>query len=221
MFKFIDRGEKKSIVLIPGWAFDCRIFNLLNLKYNYFLVESISNFEIELKKTFRFFKGENKISLFGWSQGAFIAYDFACKNPNNVDKLILVSPQLRYKKEVLENIKSLLKRNKNAYLIKFYKDCFFGSEVKYFKWFKENLLNDYLKDFKTDDLIKGLERISELKLETQSVKNLTIVYGEKDKISNGSGLSIWNDIKENFKEAKFIVFKDSGHLPFLNSAFKL
>lgn len=237
-FKFIDRGEKKSIVLIPGWAFDCRIFNNLNLRYNYFLYcgNSGSDFEVELKKTLRAFGGgtstgsghsTNKISLFGWSQGAFTAYDFACKNPLITNELILVSIQLMYKKEVLENIKSLLKRNKNAYLIKFYKDCFSGSEIKYFKWFKENLLNDYLQKFKTDDLIQGLDRLSDFKINPdparrgrinpQLLKNLTIVQGEKDKIADFNNIKV----KENFKEAKFIIFKDSGHLPFLNAAFKL
>ena len=36
-FKLIDRGFKDTILLIPGWAADYRIFDSLDLEFNYLL----------------------------------------------------------------------------------------------------------------------------------------------------------------------------------------
>ena len=52
MFKFVDREKKDHLVIIPGWAFDYRIFASLDLPYNYFFFcdESMAGFEGELRK---------------------------------------------------------------------------------------------------------------------------------------------------------------------------
>ena len=34
-FKCVNRGFDRTIVLLPGWASDYRIFNNLNVSYNY------------------------------------------------------------------------------------------------------------------------------------------------------------------------------------------
>ena len=144
MFKFVNRKEKDSIVLIPGWGFDHKIFSALDLPYNYFLFcgnEFTPKFEEGLKKTLRE-RSIEKISLFGWSQGAFLACNFACGNPAIENEVLLISAKRRYERQGLENIKKYLQKNKKDYLYKFYKECFCEKEHGCSPWFKEKLLKN-------------------------------------------------------------------------------
>ena len=64
-------GPKDTIILIPGWATDCRIFKT-----------------VESSKIFKE-KPADKISLLGWSLGGFMAAGFAFKNPDTIGGTIL------------------------------------------------------------------------------------------------------------------------------------
>jgi len=77
-FKYLDRGSDKTIVLIPGWATDYRIFDSLNVKFNYLLPLDFSpdTFENVILNALEE-KGIEKVSLFGWSLGAFLAAEFS------------------------------------------------------------------------------------------------------------------------------------------------
>ncbi|MBI5573041.1 MAG: alpha/beta fold hydrolase [Elusimicrobia bacterium] len=223
MFKFINRKEEKSIVLIPGWAFDFRIFATMDLKYNYFFYssknKSITCFEDELKNLLNEYNLD-KISILGWSQGAFLSCDFAYKNPEIIDELILVGIKIKYEKEILEDIKKYIIKNKIAYLYKFYAECFCKDDEKYFTWFRKNLLSDYLQNMETEDLIDGLDRLSYSEINPKSlndIKEIKIVHGEKDKIS---ALDEAIALKNDLPQSKLVVFNDTGHLPFLKGNFK-
>ena len=37
MWKYIERGYDKVLVLVPGWAMGCEIFNRLDMEFNYIL----------------------------------------------------------------------------------------------------------------------------------------------------------------------------------------
>ena len=99
MFKFIDRKQKRYMVLIGGWAFDNNIFDTLDLPYNYiyFNGETSVNFEDEL---ISFLKKNDieKVSFLGWSQGSFIACNFAGGYPEMLEDIILVGARKKYDK---------------------------------------------------------------------------------------------------------------------------
>ena len=82
MFKaeFINRGYKENLVLVPGWATDWRIFDGLDLNYNYISLIEFSplNFTDGLSQYLEN-KSINKVSMLGWSMGAFLAADFTVK----------------------------------------------------------------------------------------------------------------------------------------------
>ncbi|NQT28027.1 MAG: alpha/beta hydrolase, partial [Candidatus Omnitrophica bacterium] len=145
-FKYLDRGSDKTIVLIPGWATDYRIFNLLNIKFNYLLPLDSSpfSFEANLLKALEE-KRIKKVSLFGWSLGGFLAAEFSIMHPKLVKELILVSIRKKYKQEEITGIKELLKKSKKGYLYRFYGQCF--SKQMSLSWFKKNLLKTYCEDF--------------------------------------------------------------------------
>ena len=160
-FKYIDRNNKKDIVLIPGWATDQRIFKLLDLEYNYILTPNLSVYDFE-QKLFDFIKKNKlkKVTLFGWSLGGFLAADFSGKYPSLIEELILVSIRKRYKGEEIEEIKSLLTKNKKGYLHKFYSQCF--EDKAKMSWFRENLLKKYCQELSLSSLLEGLDYLKVL-----------------------------------------------------------
>ena len=213
-FKYLDRGQKKTIVLIPGWATDYRIFDSLNLKFNYLVPLNFSPFtcEEDILKALE----ENQIksfSLLSWSLGGFLAAEFAIKYPDLVDELILVSIRKKYRAEDIAITKELLKKSKKGYLYKFYEQCFYKKES--LVWFKKNLLKSYCGDFDLEYLLRTLECLGEKKINTQKlneVKRIKIIHGEHDRIAP---VDEAREIKEAVSGAELIIIKDSGHSPFL------
>jgi len=222
MFEVIDREEKDFIVLIPGWGFDRRIFSSLDLPYNYFMLrkgEPALNFEKALKKLLKK-EGVTKISLFGWSQGAFLACDFAGKNPGIINEVMLVSARRKYEKEGLENIKKYLRKNKKAYLYKFYKECFSRQEADHSARFKREHLLDYLEEMRPEALIEALDRIAGSEIDPRPLEGLPkvkIIHGKEDKIAP---LEEAMEIKKALPGARLITFENTGHLPFLREDFR-
>ena len=219
MFKYIDRGYKASIVLIPGWATDYRIFDFLDLKFNYLLPVRFAPFDFS-KSLLREIKKRTikKISLLGLSLGGFLAAEFAFKHPGLIDELILISIRKRYKENDLSHIKGQLKKNKKAYLYKFYSLCFPGR--KHIDDSAKKLFNRYYNTMDLDYLLYGLQYLEKAKIEPAllgKIENIRIIHGEYDNIAP---IQEAFDIKSRLPKAKFICVKDAGHFPFLKADFK-
>ena len=221
MFKFIDRKQNRHLVLFSGWAFDHRIFQLMDLPYNYifYCSESLADFEGELKKVLDT-NSIDKISLLGWSQGAFIACNFAGSCPAVIEEIILAGARQKYDKDGLEKIKQYLTKNKTAYLYSFYKECFGPCEKDLYRRFKDTLLKNYLEEFSLEQLIKGLDRIGRAKIDVNSLKeieNIKIVHGRADSIAPVDEAV---QLSKSLPQSQLIVFDEAGHLPFLQKDFK-
>ncbi|MCK5394225.1 MAG: alpha/beta hydrolase, partial [Candidatus Omnitrophica bacterium] len=163
IFNYIDRNYKKTIVFFPGWASDYRIFNLLDLEYNYILPTKLNPFLFENFLFDAIKKNKlNKISVLGWSLGGFLAAEFALKYPDYLNELILVSIRTKYSGQVISQIKKYLRKNKKTFLYSFYNQCF--SDKDSGKWFKENLLKSYCEDLALSDLLEGLEYLKKEEL---------------------------------------------------------
>lgn len=219
-FKFFDRGERDTILLIPGWASDYRIFSTLDLRLNYLVPMRFSPFDFEegllqaLEKN-----GLKKISILGWSMGAFLAADALSHNRDRISELILVSARKKYEKCGIDNIKMLLEKNKDAFLYKFYNECFSKEEKSSINWFKKVLLKDYLNDLTLDLLLEGLEYLSQSQISPERLSGIDVklVHGENDRIAPIEGAS---ELKNDLARAKFFRIEGSGHIPFLNPSFE-
>lgn len=213
-FKYLDRESNKTIVLIPGWAADHRIFNSLNLNFNYLLAIDFSPFPLKEKLLNTLEEnGIEKVSLLGWSLGGFLAADFAGKHPNLVEELILVSIREKYKQEEIAEVKKLLKKSKKGYLYKFYSQCFFKREK--LNWFKKNLFRAYCQDFGLEYLLATLDYLGSSQINTNKlseVSKIKIVHGDHDRIAP---IDEAREVKERINGSEFIIVKDSGHIPFL------
>ncbi len=213
IFKYLDRGYQKAIVLIPGWAADYRIFDSLDLKFNYLLPLNFSPFTFEksLLNVLRD-KGIAKVSLFGWSLGGFLGVEFALKHKDLIDELILISVRKKYKEKEIAVIKELLKKSKKGYLYKFYARCFF-KKISLSR-FKENLFKSYCEQFDLEYLFAALDYLGRTKIEPKEldrIERVKIIHGEADKIAP---IKEARSIK-NSTRAEFIAIKNSGHIPFL------
>jgi pimeloyl-ACP methyl ester carboxylesterase len=218
-FKYVDRGYKDSIVLVPGWASDYRIFTTLDLRFNYLVPLDFSPFTFEEDLLVALKKNDiAKISIIGWSLGGFVAQEFALKYADLIDELILVSIRKRYEVESLKDIKRHLVRSKKGYLYKFYTQCF--SKKDRMHYFRENLLRVYCEELDLDYLLKTLDYLENAEIKPQlldNIKRITIIHGEYDRIAPVQEAI---DIKDKIPHARFICIKDAGHIPFLEEDFK-
>jgi len=217
-FEFIDRGKTDSIVLIPGWATDYRIFNSLELAFNYLIPVHLSPYTFE-EALVAALEDNNlsTISLFGWSMGGFLAYEFAIRNISLVDELILVGIRWKYKKEEINEVEEALKARKKGYLNRFFSDCFYGNHITESS---KNLLREYCRDMELDYLLDTLDYLSKTEIKPellQQIQKITIIHGEKDRIAP---ISEAVEIKDAVNNARFILVEESGHIPFLEENFR-
>ncbi|MFC1676214.1 alpha/beta fold hydrolase [Planctomycetota bacterium] len=220
MFEYVEREQEQTLVFIPGWAFDCRIFAGLDLPYNYLFYngQSIGNFEGQLQETI-IARNIQNLSLFGWSQGAFAACNFASKNPDIVNEVILSGVKKKYEKEGLEKIKNYLSKNAHLYLSRFYKQCFCKSEKEHYEWFRDVFLKDYMNQFSPKLLAENLDWMNKMSIEPKQLMNLkqiTILHGETDAIAPVEEAI---EIANSLPGCRFISFEQTGHLPFLREDF--
>lgn len=219
-FKFIDRGYEESMLLIPGWATDPGIFELLDIPFNYFFPEDIS--PLDFDKVFAGSADElnpSKLHLFGWSMGGFIAAGLASKYPSMFKSVILVSVRRRYGSDVIENIKRYIRKNAKAYLYKFYEGLFSEGEEENKRWFKTRLLERYMAEMNPEFLSEGLDYLlrTELECGTRTGGNVMFVHGDADSIAP---IEEAKAAAEGLPQAKFLSIKSARHLPFLMKEFK-
>lgn len=219
-FQYLNRGHDEVLVLIPGWGFDARIFEPLNLAFNYLLPEinDLKRFSADLMSALI----ENrikKVSLFGWSMGGFLAVNFLEEYGREfVQEIFLVSMRKSYPKKEIDSQIALLIKDRRLYLSRFYRNCFMGQK-RTFAWFKERMFSSYIEMFDLEFLLNGLYYLMQQRLKTAALKEnpVRIIHGEQDRIAPYSEIV---EIAEDISFPGIITFKKSGHLPFLEPDFK-
>jgi len=220
-FRFIERGYKESMLLIPGWATDARIFEPLDLPFNYILPEDVP--PLNFDEVFAGSVDKSKapgLHLFGWSMGGFIAACLASKYPSMFKSVTLVSVRQRYKKDEIEKIKEYVSKNAKAYLYKFYEELFSRSEEENRGWFKTRLLKMYLNKMNTESLLEGLDYLLRTELECKGLikSDVSFIHGDADNIAP---IEEAKAVAELLPRAKFFAINGARHLPFLGKEFKV
>jgi len=215
-FAYIDKGKEKDLLLVPGWATDYRVFTNIDVEYNYLI--AVKPMLYDFKENLLIALKENdikKVSLFGWSLGGYQVSEFACEYPGLIDKLILVGIRDRYDPEQINQIKNYLKKNKRAYLYKFYASCFYNKDK--LSWFKNNLFKKYCELFTLDWLLTTLDYLASATINTDKLKDLTqvnFVHGEYDGIAPIEEARL---VQAKLTGSSFFTIKDTGHVPFLET----
>ncbi len=218
-FQYLHRGYDRTLVLAPGWGFDARVFEPLDLDFNYIVPQKIdtANFNEDLIRALER-NGIKKVSLFGWSMGGFLALDFLKEYGEIVREVFLVSMRERYPKEQIDSQRSLLMEDRKLYLAQFYRNCFMGQK-RPFKWFEEHLFSSYIKGLDLEYLLKGLDYLARQGLDPALLKRhpVRLIHGKKDRIAPYSGIL---ELTEGLPSSHVVLFEKSGHLPFLEPDFK-
>ncbi|MDP3790772.1 MAG: alpha/beta fold hydrolase [Candidatus Omnitrophota bacterium] len=218
-FKLLDRSAGSTILLIPGWATDYRIFNPMDIKANYLVPVRFSPLDFEKNLFDEMDKNDlDKVSIMGWSMGGFMAFDLAKKHPPRFDSVTLVSVRERYEGGEIKETMSYLKKNKTAFLYKFYNDCFSKNERDELSRFKKELMKDYLNTMSLDTLLDGLEYLSGSRITPPGPNGMKVrfVHGEEDRIAP---VEEARSLSEKFPGSKFIPIETAGHIPFLKNDF--
>jgi len=219
-FKHIKRNYSKTLVFLPGWATDYRIFGNLELPYDYFIPEEISldNFNRDLLRALE----ENniqKVSLFGWSLGAFLAIDFFLEHPVHTDELFLLGVRSHYERQGLLKVRADLERDKTVCLSEFYANCFSSFDAMGREWFKGNLQDIYLKEMNIENLFQGLDYLASARIDADSLRNtpkIKFFHGKLDRIAPFIEAE---QLRHKLNHAEFITFHKLGHNLFLNAEF--
>jgi non-heme chloroperoxidase len=218
-FQYQDRGYDRTLVLVPGWGFDARIFEPLDLDFNYLLQQGIDTerFNEDLIRVLARYNIK-EVSMLGWSMGGFLALNFLKEYGQAVREIFLVSMRKRFPKEQIDSQKAMLIEDRKLYLAQFYRNCFLGHK-RAFKWFKERLFSSYVDIFDLESLLKGLDYLAQQELEPAFLDKhaVRLVHGKKDGIAPYSELL---ELMEGLPSPHILLFETSGHLPFLEPDFK-
>lgn len=220
-FKVSKRGFNDTIVLIPGWATDYRIFSRLDLNYNYIFPEKPDPLDFSDRLS-SFLKRESvgRVSLLGWSLGGFLAVEFALKNAGRVDELILLGVRRSFDPAVLDEVRRKISENRRAYLFRFYLDCFSEGDKEGLAWFRRNLMKSYLAEMGPEYLMAGLDYFYKARIDSGSlaaVRRLRVFHGAEDRIAPFKEAA---DIENSLPGLKLIAVQGAGHAVFLNRGFK-
>ena len=220
-FRVSERGFKDTLVLIPGWATDYRIFSSLDLDYNYIFPDGPGPLDLS-DRLLSLLDRESigRVSLFGWSLGGFSAVEFALKNAGRVDELILLGIRRRFDALTLDGVRKKISEDRRAYLFKFYLDCFSSGDKEGLSWFRRHLLKDYLEEMDPGSLIAGLDYLSKAHIDPDSlvsIKRLRVFHGTEDRIAPFKETA---EVKDSLPGLRFITIPGAGHAVFLDRGFK-
>ncbi|MBW2646651.1 MAG: alpha/beta hydrolase [Deltaproteobacteria bacterium] len=189
-FKYQNRGYERTLVLVPGWGFDARIFEPLDLDFNYLISQGIDieRFNEDLIHVLARYNIK-EVSMLGWSMGGFLALNFLKEYGQAVREIFLVSMRKRFPKEQIDAQKAMLIEDRKLYLTQFYRNCFLGNK-RAFKWFNERLFSSYVEIFDLESLLKGLDYLAQQELEPALPDKhaVRLVHGKKDGIAPYSEL---------------------------------
>ena len=215
-FELIRRGHEKFLVLIPGWGFSSDIFSSLNLSYNYILPKKPVYRDISTEfHDFLLSRNIAKVSILGWSLGAYVALDFQTGYSNMIETLYIVSLRRAFNQKEIKTQLEALEADPVAVLKQFYRRCFLEQRADY-QWFSSCLEESSIRQWDISELRKGLMYLKGKKADLFECAGtqLRVFHGEKDVITP------LDEIPEPPPGVAIEVIPGTGHLPFLSSEFE-
>ena len=180
-------GGEGSVVLLPGWATDGRVFDGLFQGVATVTTGPLrpEGFPRRLAAFLDRAAVREPVILVGWSLGGFLAAEFAREFPERVARAVLVGVRKAYPAEDVAAVREELLRDRAACLSGFYARCFFPSRTASFRRFRGGLQKEYLRDMDEGTLLEGLSFLATARLSAGSLPPcpVAIVHGEKDVVA--------------------------------------
>jgi pimeloyl-ACP methyl ester carboxylesterase len=210
---YLNRGYDRTLLLVPGWGFDERVFEPVHMPFNYLLYTSP---DMTVLEDVVLSGGYGALDMMGWSQGGVALAGLAAKYPEQVGQLTLVGIRPAYPVNGLNEIKDLLARSCQTYLKCFYKACL---DKTHLPWFKQTLQKTYLAKFETEDLLAGLDWLAQVSLDVaalKKIKSVTLIHGANDQVAP---VQEARALAEQLPGARYCEVPDAAHAVFLHEAF--
>lgn len=218
-FELINRGYKDTIVLLPGWGTDHRIFGRLDMPFNYLVPLKIELDDIYYALSVAI-AGKEAV-LMGWSFGALLTAHFLVKFPNAVRKAVLVGVKESYTTAEIGKMKNYLDRSPVAYMRGFYRKCLSFHDREDKEWFNSSLQGEYLRKIDNKYLKSHLNYMEFNPLPLNELqkysRKISIIHGEKDLVIP---LEEAHSLARKLRGASFKIIKNTGHACFMDKSFK-
>ncbi len=218
-FTVAGDGEP-SVVLLPGWATDGRIFGgvlpgMTAVTSGALRPEGFSRrLAAFLDRTSR-----GPVTVAGWSLGGFLAAEFARAYPDRVRHLVLVGIRRRYPAPEVEKVRESLLRDRQGCLSGFYAQCFYPSQMAEYRRFRSSLQKEYLREMDGAVLLEGLSYLSSALLAADRFPPcpVTILHGGRDAVAPPAEAE---EIAGESGRASFRLLAGAGHAAFLAEGFE-
>jgi pimeloyl-ACP methyl ester carboxylesterase len=209
----------RSVVLLPGFATDHRIFERLFSDADRIVPGAVGASRIAdglaacLRKAV-----SGPVTVFGWSLGAFSAASFAAAHPERVSRLVLAGVRRRYDRAGLDRFRRSLESDRESCLRDFYQQCFLPAQRTAYRRFRERLLPAYLREMDAARLSEELEVLyaSEIRPERIPPCPVTFLHGAQDIVAP---VAEARALAAEVPGAVLHVLPDGGHAAFLAEAF--
>ncbi|MHB8941446.1 MAG: alpha/beta fold hydrolase [Desulfobacteria bacterium] len=179
------RGDP-SMVLLPGWATDGRIFDGVFPGVTAVTTGPLrpEGFAARLA-SFLDRAALGPVTIVGWSLGGFLAAEFAREYPDRVRRVVLVGIRREYPGGDVEAVLRSLTTDPGGCLSGFYAQCFYPSQMPAYRRFRAGLQAAYLREMDGGALREGLAYLKGARLsgETLPACPVAIVHGEKDVVA--------------------------------------
>ena len=219
--EFTVAGEgDPSVVLLPGWATDGRIFDGVFPGVTAVTTGPLrpEGFTVRLAK-FLDLAAHGPVTLVGWSLGGFLAADFARNYPDRVRRVVLVGIRRGYPVTDLTAVRATLDRDREACLSTFYAQCFHPSQLPAYRRFRAGLQEAYLREMDGDVLREGLMYLAGARLSGGTLPTcpVEIVHGGKDVVAP---LAEAEGVAREGGNATFHPLPEAAHAAFLADGFR-
>jgi pimeloyl-ACP methyl ester carboxylesterase len=218
-FTVVGAGDP-SMVLLPGWATDGRIFEGVLPG-----VTAVTTGPLRpegFSRRLAAFLGRaarGAVTVVGWSLGGFLAAEFAREYPDRVRRIVLVGIRREYPEGDVAGVLRSLSADPGACLTAFYAQCFFPSQMPAYRRFRGGLQAAYLRELDGGALREGLSYLAGARLsgETLPACPVAIVHGEKDVVAP---LAEAEGVAREGGNATFHPLPGAAHAAFLADRFR-
>jgi len=218
-YVFGGRGNP-SVVLLPGWATDGRIFEEILPGVTAVTTGPLRPEGLPRRlASFLDRSVRGPVTVVGWSLGGFLAAEFAREHRDRVRRVVLVGIRRAYPEgEVAAALRSL-STVPGGYLSGFYARCFYPSQMPAYRRFRSGLQPAYLREMDPGVLRDGLSYLANARLSGEALPAcpVAIVHGEDDVVAP---LAEAEGVARESGHATFHPLPGAAHAAFLADGFR-
>ncbi len=219
-FSVVGGGGDPSVVLLPGWATDGRIFEGVlpgvpavttgPLRPEGFAARLAAFLDRAVHRP---------VTLVGWSLGGFLAAEFARRYPDRVRRVVLVGIRRMYPGADMAAVLRSLSADPRGCLSGFYARCFYPSQIPAYRRFRAGLQAAFLREMNAGALREGLSYLAGARLSggTLPACPVAIVHGEDDVIAPFAEAEA---VARECGNATFHPLPGAAHAAFLADGFR-